>query len=410
MKDQTLLNVPRNEYSVGWICALPVELAAAKSMLDALHETFDQHIHDSNTYIFGSIGPHNIALACLPYKGTGTSNAAIAATHLRRSFPSITLMLMVGIGGGIPGPHNPRLGDVVVGSEVIQYDLGKSFDDHFQRKGTNQRPHSNARTALSRFKAGHDAHQNNIPNILRQLDQYAAPDPTLDVLFCNRCEPLSTNDCEFCDELNHVQRASRSTEPRIHYGKIASGNRVVRNATERDEIAQEPDVLCIDMEAAGVMDSYPCLSIRGLSDYADAHKNDVWQEYAACTAAACAKEFLSIMPRRKIPESASASNTSQSSSHEQQRRAPSGQRTTHKVTAHGMTVGDNARQLVLCGAGGEVDASYLTAGDNCWQVIGSEALMSSICNSQQPQNIRYLDDGDSKTQLMDECVSGPGRQ
>ncbi|RKK81725.1 hypothetical protein BFJ71_g15510 [Fusarium oxysporum] len=260
-KGHMLLNVPHHDYSVGWICALPVELAAAKSMLDALHETFDQHIHDSNTYIFGSIGPHNIVLACLPHEGTGMNNAAIAATHLWRSFPSITLLLMVGIGGGVPGPHNPRLDDVVVGSEVIQYDLGKSFDNYFQRKGTNQRPHSHVRTALSRFKAEHNTHQNNIPNLLRQLDQYATPDPTLDVLFCSSCEPLSTNDCDFCDELNHVQRVPRSTEPCIYYGKIASGNRVIRNATERDEIAQELDVLCIDMEAAGVMDSYPCLSI-----------------------------------------------------------------------------------------------------------------------------------------------------
>ncbi|KAF4443377.1 Calcium-translocating P-type ATPase [Fusarium austroafricanum] len=301
MTDQPRPNVLIGNYSVGWICALDVELAAAESMLDASHGTCDQDAHDSNTYILGNIGPHNIVLACLPEGGAGNNNAAIVATHLRRTFPSITLMLMVGIGGGVPGPHNPRLGDVVVGTMVIQYDLVKSFDDHFQLKSIPRRPDSNARTALTRFKAGHETHQKNIPNILRHLKQYTAPDPALDVLFCSSCESSSKQNCKFCDKRNHVRRVPRSAEPRIHYGNIASGNRVVKNAIERDGIAEELDVLCIDMEAAGVMDSFSCLSIRGLSDYADSHKNDVWHEYAAGTAAACTKEFLSIMPCRTIP-------------------------------------------------------------------------------------------------------------
>lgn len=301
MTDQKHSNVMIEDYSVGWICALSVELAAAKSMLDKLHATRDQNIHDSNTYIYGNIGPHNIVLACLPHDGAGTHNAAIVATHLRRSFPSITLMLMVGIGGGIPGPHNPRLGDVVVGSEVIQYDIGKSFDDQFKRKGIAHRPDSNTRTTLTKFKAGHEMHQNNIPSILRYLKRHAAPDSTLDVLFCSSCKSSPTKDCGFCDEHNYVRRAPRSAGPRIHYGKIASGNQVIRNAMKRDKIAEELlDVLCVDMEAAGVMDSFPCLSIRGLSDYADAYKNDIWQDYAAGTAAACTKEFLSVMPCRRI--------------------------------------------------------------------------------------------------------------
>lgn len=31
-------------------------------------------------------------------------------------------------------------------------------------------------------------------------------------------------------------------------------------------------------------------------DYADSHKNDIWQRYAAATAAAYTKEFLAIVP------------------------------------------------------------------------------------------------------------------
>ncbi|KAL3444390.1 hypothetical protein BJX65DRAFT_310973 [Aspergillus insuetus] len=46
------------------------------------------------------------------------------------------------------------------------------------------------------------------------------------------------------------------------------------------------------MEAAGLMNTYPCLVIRGICDYADSHKNKAWQGYAAATAAAFAKELL----------------------------------------------------------------------------------------------------------------------
>ncbi|KAI9700485.1 MAG: hypothetical protein M1820_006784 [Bogoriella megaspora] len=46
------------------------------------------------------------------------------------------------------------------------------------------------------------------------------------------------------------------------------------------------------MEAAGVDPNAKCLVIRGVSDYADSHKNDVWKHYAARNAAAFARELL----------------------------------------------------------------------------------------------------------------------
>jgi hypothetical protein len=51
------------------------------------------------------------------------------------------------------------------------------------------------------------------------------------------------------------------------------------------------------MEAAGLMDSFPCLVIRGICNYADSRKNKRWREYAAAAAAAAAyaKEILSVI-------------------------------------------------------------------------------------------------------------------
>ena len=78
----------------------------------------------------------------------------------------------------------------------------------------------------------------------------------------------------------------------------------MRDASTRDTLARtlEPgqDVLCFEMEAAGLMDNFPCLVIRGVCDYADAQKNKRWQEYAAAVAAAYAKELLSVLPVRQV--------------------------------------------------------------------------------------------------------------
>jgi nucleoside phosphorylase len=94
-----------------------------------------------------------------------------------------------------------------------------------------------------------------------------------------------------------VQRAPRANdEPHIHYGLIASGNQVMKDARTRDAIARELNVLCFEMEAAGIMDQLPCLVIRGICDYCDSHKSNEWQGYAALTAAAYSKALLSIVP------------------------------------------------------------------------------------------------------------------
>jgi hypothetical protein len=75
----------------------------------------------------------------------------------------------------------------------------------------------------------------------------------------------------------------------VHYGPIASGNQVIRDALTRDSLAKELGILCFEMEAAGLA-NFPFLSIRGICDYADSHKNKRWQGYSAATAAAYAKK------------------------------------------------------------------------------------------------------------------------
>ncbi|KAJ6438029.1 putative AC9 transposase [Purpureocillium lavendulum] len=76
----------------------------------------------------------------------------------------------------------------------------------------------------------------------------------------------------------------------------------MKNAKERDHLSQDPElnVLCFEMEAAGLMNNFPCLVIRGICDYSDSHKNDEWHKYAALAAAAYAREFLHVLRPAKV--------------------------------------------------------------------------------------------------------------
>src|SRR4051812_368346 len=124
----------REDYTVGWVCALPVELAAAQEMLDEEHGDLECDLshNDENLYTLGSIGGHNVAIVCLPAGRIGNNPAAAVAAQMRATFKGIRFGLMVGIGGGVPSAEaDIRLGDVVISQPhqtwggVVQYDIGK---------------------------------------------------------------------------------------------------------------------------------------------------------------------------------------------------------------------------------------------------------------------------------------------
>jgi hypothetical protein len=121
-----------DDYTLGWVCALPVELAAVQEMLNKELDTPPYNAYDTNFYTCGRIGEHNVVIACLPKGQTGTSSAAVIAVQIKSTFPSTRFSLIVGISGSVPSNEaDVRLSDVVVSkphkthSGVVQYDLGK---------------------------------------------------------------------------------------------------------------------------------------------------------------------------------------------------------------------------------------------------------------------------------------------
>ncbi|RYP19375.1 hypothetical protein DL766_008456 [Monosporascus sp. MC13-8B] len=164
-------------YSVGWIAPLPLELTAAKAVLD---EDYGELRVGKYTYYGGKIGQHHIVMAV--QSRMGTDAASDLAARMRDAFRNIEHFVVVGIGGGVP-----------------------------------------------------------------------------------------------------------------RYGPAGAQSQII-SARTRNQFHEQLGVICFEMEGAGVIQTHPCLVIRGICDYSDSHKNKTWQPYAAATAAAYTKELLEILP------------------------------------------------------------------------------------------------------------------
>jgi len=304
------------DYQIGIICALAIEKAAMVAMLDETHARLTKKNGDENEYTLGRVGAHNVVIACLSAGLMGNGPAAIVANNMQRSFP-IKFGLMVGVGGGVWSKKNDvRLGDVVVSQPtgthggVVQWDFGKIGKDRkFQRTGSLDKPPPALLHALQELKTFDITDGVNLEESLslmvrnkpRMGERYQYQGIENDQLFEATYDHEGDETCDSCDAKLIVQRTARKdSTPRIHYGSIASGNEVMKHGITRDSIAREEGVICFEMEAAGLIDNFRCLVIRGICDYADSHKNKIWQPYAAATAAAFARVLLGFIDKQEV--------------------------------------------------------------------------------------------------------------
>lgn len=253
------------DYTVAIICALEIELRAVRGMLDIVHPRLrlSPESGDTNMYTCGGIHGHNIVACCLPCQ-TGKGSAAAVATNLARTFTAIKWRFIVGIRGGIPSDKHPvRLGDVVVGMPhgdrggVVQYDLGKKTTDGFILTGFLCPPPAYLRNAAISMQTDYkfDGDNRIAEHIATLLTRY----PRL-------------------VEFARPETSEVDVGIQIHYGLIASGDSVIKSKSRRDELVKLcGDVLCVEMEAAGISTAYECIVIRSISDLADENKNDEWQ-------------------------------------------------------------------------------------------------------------------------------------
>ncbi|KAI3011329.1 hypothetical protein CBS147352_1920 [Aspergillus niger] len=309
----------RASFVIAIICPLSLEAQVAIPLFDTVYdrtvyEKYGPVRNDPNHYTLGRIGRYDVVLAHMG--GCGKAEASSVASHIKQSYPGIELALLIGICGGVPyrtnvGPAQPRrdvfLGDVIVSGAIIQYDLGKKLPHRFVCKDTLEsnlgRASQQIRSFIETLKSRHEElskeHQKYLQTI-RDCKDVPYPEPNSDILFKPEYKHRS-----HCQCMSHVsgdesvvdrRRVDSDGIPYIHFGRLASGDTVMCSAKDRDKIAKREKVLGFEMEGAGVWDSVPCILIKGVSDYADSHKNDVWQYYAAASAAACMRALLDQTP------------------------------------------------------------------------------------------------------------------
>ncbi|KAN0071600.1 Nucleoside phosphorylase domain containing protein [Elaphomyces granulatus] len=244
------------DYTVGWICVIVPEYARELSS------------GDNNDYTLGEIGGHNVVIATLSDGEYGVSSAATVARDMLHSFPNIRIGLIVGISGCAPSEKNDiRLGDIVVGASrdgtgsVFQYEIQELLLNRIFEPAPS---------------FGHDRPYQN--QVLHPLNNESS------------CARSCGNDATKL--IIRPEQTEDEDNPMIHYGLIASGNNLMKDALLRDMLIAEKDVLCFEMEAAGLMNHFSCLVIRGICDYSDSHKNKEWQGYAAMAAAAYTNDLL----------------------------------------------------------------------------------------------------------------------
>ncbi|KAF9768822.1 hypothetical protein IL306_013825 [Fusarium sp. DS 682] len=311
-----MIKVPasRDDFHLALICALPLEADAIEALFDEYwdYDIYNKAPGDPNAYSLGRIGNHNVVLAYMP--NAGKAVGAAVATNCRVSFPNVKLAICVGICGVVPfitGPDRKLeivLGDVIVSQGVIQYDLGRQYPDHFEYKDILEdalgRPNAEIRSLLSKLKGlrARRAIESDMRDYLAVLQEDPEldaryPGTQYDILFEASYRHIDKD--KTCDKcgcngklVSRTRLAEALTQPKVHFGRMASGDKVMKSGEDRDDIAQKFGVIAFEMEGAGVWDSIPCLIIKGACDYADSHKSKTTQNYAAATAAACTKAVL----------------------------------------------------------------------------------------------------------------------
>jgi nucleoside phosphorylase len=316
------LDLDFEHYTVAWIAPLPIEAQAAWYMLDHEHQGgFAIDRGDDYVYMAGDINGHNVIIATFPAgHDYGVGSAAALASQVKKSFPNLWFGLLVGVAAGLPNltsvpPRDIRLGDVLVGvgegesAGLVSYDLGKETSAGFKllHHGAQAKTETVVRSAIGQIKTLAPMHGNlflpyyeSIKDKRHSDGTFADPGQGKDQLYQTAAEENSL-------VIKLVERPMRQQLERtkVWYGSIGSGDKLMKNAQKRDKLRDEFDLIGLEMEAAGIINTIPVGVIRGVCDYGDAQKNKEWQPYAAAMAAAYAKAVLyKIRPKRNRREEA----------------------------------------------------------------------------------------------------------
>ena len=284
--------------TVAIVTALPKEFAAVVATFDTTIEFSEDG--DPNDYRIGVIedgafGRQYFPIALL--KKMGNNSAAASARDILRTFRAVRNLIMVGIAGGVPHPHDPenhvRLGDIVVAAKrgVVQFDNQKLSNGVAEIRDSSPIPSSEIVGITNQIRAdevlGSRPWLDYLNAVLETLGEHR-PSEELDVLHSTSDESVV---------IPHPKRSDADVSvPKVHYGLIGSSNTLLKDAKARDALRDDQRILAIEMEGSGIADGAwtsgaGYMIVRGICDYADQFKRDVWQMYAASVAASFARHL-----------------------------------------------------------------------------------------------------------------------
>lgn len=293
----------RQEIGVAIMCALSWEADAVEVLCDEIYDIHDFGMaeRDLNVYNVVQIGQHKAVILFMP--AIGKISAAASARDCSHSFPNIQLVLLTGICGGIPSPYTNAeiiLGDVVISDRLVFYDVGRQLPGVFERKNRTddnaRKPPREIAAFLSKMKTRSGrarlskrmvAHLDWLRHESPHGDWAIYPGVANDLLFeatydhkhrnrdCDECGSSTHSVCEaarnahctslHCDTQRTVGRKRHSaiqdknwhqvSEPAVHFGAYASGDKVMRSGKDRDEIGRREKVIAFEMEGAGIWDN-----------------------------------------------------------------------------------------------------------------------------------------------------------
>jgi len=289
-------NLLRENARIGIITALPKEFAAVKAMLDAPRDWVAEGSGSGRRYVLGAIPAGNraraVVLAMLP--DVGNNVAAARATQLLHHFPKVEHIIMCGIAGGIPAFEKPedhiRLGDIVVSDKggVIQYDFVAEKEGFIE-------PRHRPRPPSATLTEAHKFIEAEVLEGKRPWEQYIARAEHIE----DGQRPSDEKDARGGYIHHPEDQRRRAGMPRVFSAPIAASNTLLRNATHRDQLMTDFGTRAVEMESSGIADAgwlsdrAGYFVIRGICDYCDSKKGDVWHGYAAIAAAAYLRALLS---------------------------------------------------------------------------------------------------------------------
>jgi nucleoside phosphorylase len=295
------------------VTALPEEFAAMRSFIDDPRRANVEG--DRADYLIGTMPSagcgraHTVVLTMLGE--TGNDAAVNGCTNLLRSYRSVRCLVMAGIAAGVPDPGRPgrhvRLGDIVVARGIVDYDSVREYDDGPVSRRTFPLPSPLLERRARLLRAGELTGDRPWEDLLatqaRFLPRFARPPESADVMYSSD---------GFDSQVPHPDLAlsgHRPGQPKVHNGLIASGDRSLRSAAKRNEIAARYGVLAIEMEGkgignAGFYEGVEWFTVRGISDYGDRHTTAAWRCYASMAAAAYVRALLAVTPFQVFPRRA----------------------------------------------------------------------------------------------------------